>query len=384
MLTLLLLTLPVLTLPASKIRRLPKNLLRLVGGFALLFAVATPFEADAVLIATGDGTGNTTAPAADPGFANVGTIGSNSGVYVRNGWILTANHVGANPIVLQGIPFDPIPGSRVRLQNPDLTFADLIVYKLQSKPALPDLQLTDSAPSISTLVTFIGNGRDRAAATTSGGNNGWFWGSSRTLRWGTNRIALEDAFVNDTQSFVTQFNDITGGAPGQHEADLVNGDSGGGAFTGSGASAELIGIIFARQNLDGQPPNTSIYEDLGIIVDLFAYRNDILALIDQPDCNNELDDDGDGLMDFPNDPGCTDAFDTDERGSNFECDNGLDDDGDGDFDFPDDSGCEDPMDDSEFVIPIPTGLLGAGLFTLFALGMLARKSISDPLSAARE
>jgi hypothetical protein len=377
----LMLTLLLPTLSASKVSRPPKNGFLLVAGLFLLFAVARPFDASAVLIATGDGTGNTTAPAADPGFANVGTIGSNSGVYVRNGWVLTANHVGANPIVLQGIPFDPIPGSRVRFQNPDLTFADLIVYKLQSKPALPDLQLTDSAPSSNTLVLFIGNGRDRAATTSFDGNDGWFWGSSRTLRWGTNRIALEDAFVNDTQSFVIQFNDITGSPPDQHEADLVNGDSGGGTFTGSGASAELIGIIFARQNLEGQPPNTSIFGNFGIIVDLFAYRNDILALIDQPDCDNGLDDDGDGLIDFPNDPGCSDAFDSDERGANIECDNGLDDDGDGDVDFPDDSGCENAMDDSEFVIPIPTGLLGAGLFTLFALGLLARKSISVPEAA---
>ena len=32
-------------------------------------------------------------PAADPGFANVGVINQLSGVYVRNGWVLTANHV---------------------------------------------------------------------------------------------------------------------------------------------------------------------------------------------------------------------------------------------------------------------------------------------------
>ncbi len=349
-----------------------KLLLTITTGIFFCCAVTMPIVAKAVLIATGDGTGNTTAPTADPGFDNVGTINGTTGVYVRNGWVITANHVGAGPIILQGVTYNPIPGSSARFQNPDLTFPDLVVYKLQSKPALPDLQLADSAPVLNSLVTFIGNGRNRGAATTFEGNNGWLWGGGRAVRWGTNRIALESAVANNTQSFVTRFDDIPGSPPGQHEADLVNGDSGGGAFTGSGASAKLIGIIFARQDLPGQPPSTSIYQDLGIIVDLFAYRNDILAIIDQPDCSNGLDDDGDGLIDFPNDPGCNDALDSNERGAPFECDNGVDDDGDGDIDYPDDSGCESPMDDSEFAIPIPTGLLGAGFFALVALGLLSR------------
>lgn len=340
----------------------------------LLLAMVMPLDAASVLIATGDGTGNTTAPAADPGFANVGAIGDLSGVYLRNGWVLTANHVGANSIILLGITHEPIAGSRVRFQNADLSFADLIAYKLQTKPALSDLQITSGAPVFNTLVTLIGNGRDRAATTSYSGIDGWFWGSTRSLRWGTNRIAFADEFIFDTQSFVTQFDDITGGPPGQHEADLINGDSGGGAFTGSGASAELMGIIFARAPLAGQPPGTSIYGDHGVIVDLFAYRSDIIALIDQPDCSNGLDDDGDGQTDFPNDPGCLDALDSNERGASYECDNGIDDDGDGFLDFPDDDGCESPTDDSEFIVPVPTGLLGASLFGLYALGRVARAS----------
>lgn len=34
----------------------------------------------------------------------------------------------------------------------------------------------------------------------------------------------------------------------------------------------------------------------------------------QPQCSNGEDDDGDGLTDFPADPGCTDALDDDESG----------------------------------------------------------------------
>jgi hypothetical protein len=62
-------------------------------------------------------------------------------------------------------------------------------------------------------------------------------------------------------------------------------------------------------------------------------------------CNNGLDDDGDGDVDFPEDPGCESAVDTDEvddcpgGASCPACSNGIDDDGDGDTDYPADADC---------------------------------------------
>ena len=41
-------------------------------------------------------------------------------------------------------------------------------------------------------------------------------------------------------------------------------------------------------------------------------------------CNNNVDDDNDGLKDYPNDPGCSSATDNDEHSSSLVCDNGLD------------------------------------------------------------
>ncbi|HEY1557771.1 MAG TPA: hypothetical protein VGF94_23225 [Kofleriaceae bacterium] len=63
-------------------------------------------------------------------------------------------------------------------------------------------------------------------------------------------------------------------------------------------------------------------------------------------CNNGIDDDGDGKIDFPNDPGCAAGNDDDESddcpsGSNCPaCANGIDDDGDGKIDYPADTGCK--------------------------------------------
>jgi outer membrane protein assembly factor BamB len=53
-------------------------------------------------------------------------------------------------------------------------------------------------------------------------------------------------------------------------------------------------------------------------------------------CNDGLDDDGDGKIDFPADPGCTSAADVSERA---ECEDGIDNDHDGKTDWPADAGC---------------------------------------------
>jgi hypothetical protein len=58
-------------------------------------------------------------------------------------------------------------------------------------------------------------------------------------------------------------------------------------------------------------------------------------------CQNGIDDDDDGLADWPDDPSCASPDDASEK-SDFICDNGLDDDGDGSADA-DDPGCADPV-----------------------------------------
>ena len=70
-----------------------------------------------------------------------------------------------------------------------------------------------------------------------------------------------------------------------------------------------------------------------------------------PLCANGLDDDGDGLADYPSDPGCASAEDPDERDDGpaspvAQCSNGLDDDSDGYVDLSD-SDCSDLNDPRE-------------------------------------
>lgn len=71
---------------------------------------------------------------------------------------------------------------------------------------------------------------------------------------------------------------------------------------------------------------------------------------DIPACSDGIDNDGDGLIDYPNDPSCSSFLDDDESGEPA-CGNGVDDDGDGLVDFPNDPGCESLTDVSEADVP---------------------------------
>jgi subtilisin family serine protease len=59
------------------------------------------------------------------------------------------------------------------------------------------------------------------------------------------------------------------------------------------------------------------------------------------ECDDGIDNDGDGLTDHPADPGCDAAGDASENSPQLPCDDGLDNDGDGLVDYPDDLGCRD-------------------------------------------
>jgi len=71
------------------------------------------------------------------------------------------------------------------------------------------------------------------------------------------------------------------------------------------------------------------------------------------ECSDGLDNDGDGLTDFPADCGCTDIYDTTEAPNvTTECNDGIDNDGDGLIDYPLDCGCISSCDSSEAPNPV--------------------------------
>lgn len=68
-----------------------------------------------------------------------------------------------------------------------------------------------------------------------------------------------------------------------------------------------------------------------------------------PVCSDGVDNDGDNMTDYPEDPGCATPDAPDEQNPNpiTECSDGVDNDGDGDIDLMEDDGCESAADDIE-------------------------------------
>jgi hypothetical protein len=72
-------------------------------------------------------------------------------------------------------------------------------------------------------------------------------------------------------------------------------------------------------------------------------------------CSDGIDNDGDGLIDYPNDPGCSSNTDNDEYNEpqvTTQCSDGIDNDGDGLTDYPNDPGCSSDNDDDEYNEPM--------------------------------
>lgn len=113
-------------------------------------------------------------------------------------------------------------------------------------------------------------------------------------------------------------------------------------------------------NITGLTPDTTYYvravatNSAGSVVGTTAISFHTLAIIVPTyQCNDGIDNDGDGLIDYPSDPGCTSATDNSEVNiiATYQCNDGVDNDGDGLVDFPQDPGCSSATDNNEFNLP---------------------------------
>ena len=260
--------------------------------------------AEALILDSGNGQGNTSAPADDPGWAHVGWVSGLGGVYLGNGWVLTAGHVIVTDPVFGGVTYPVVPGSIVELSP-----ADLKVFRISPSPPLPLLKIRSTTPANNTYLTMIALGLSRGAVTSWMGVGGYLWGSSAAKRWGTNRVAGTD-FVLDTSSLYTDFTKITQGGT-THEAQGAYADSGGALFIKNGSTWELAGLLFAIGTFTGQPASTALYGNYTYAANLSDYRATLFTLT-RPECANEDDDDGDGFVDWPADPQCSSELDDTE------------------------------------------------------------------------
>lgn len=267
-----------------------------------------PPTAQAVVINSASGTGNTNAPSDDPGWSNVGYVNGGSGIYLGAGWVLTAAHVGAGSITFAGVSYAPLAGSSVVLTNSSIgrtTNTDLLMFQLASTPAgLGQLTLASTPPTLDTGLTMIGAGRNRGSFTqwsvdtatapwtwtevSTGGNlAGYQTLETSTMRWGTNMVSETELWVGanngatDVKSFATTF---SADGSDNDEAQAVRGDSGGAVFSKKELGWELSGVIFGVAGFSGQPSaaTTPVYGNVTYSADLSYYAPQILSIVPEP------------------------------------------------------------------------------------------------------
>ncbi len=281
----------------------------LFAGFGILFG---PETAEAVVVGTGTGSQNTTAPADDFGFGNVGVCSNCSAVYLGYGWVMTASHVGTNKVNFNGTYYDYLPESEVRLTNDpslgfDADYTDLKLFKLTEDPGLRSVNISSQTVSHGEEITMVGHGYNRAPEMTywkdnpAGGTwietnvpyyyRGYYLEGGRTMRWGTNVLQMVDDNDNrtsadnciltlgstQTMAYKTSF---TSYGETDSEAQVVAGDSGGGVFYKNGDQWELCGIIHAATApFPDQPCQTVLYGNSSYLSDLSFYQDQILDII---------------------------------------------------------------------------------------------------------
>lgn len=272
-----------------------------IGWALVLVLTGIGFRANAVIIAGGDGTGNTNGTGVI-GWDYVGRIQSannapSSVTYVGSGWFITAYHVKYydNPtgVVLNATSYSIDPATWTRITNSTGTDADLILFRVAGTiPPLSDPVIASSSPANGTALVMIGGGRNREASPTfwdaswvvtndaSATYTGYVWAAGSTKRWGTNVIsgkvnALDDGYGTN-RTYYTTFDNHT------NEAQGATYDSGGGVFTGTTNSWALSGIMITESGHAGQPESTSVLGNRTYVADLSSYRTQILDTIPEP------------------------------------------------------------------------------------------------------
>ncbi len=256
---------------------------------------------------------------------NVGTFNGDSCIYVGNGWVLTADHVGAGNPVFPGVnggqafTYDGTSGRQ--LTTPDGTgSADLYLFHLTTNPSLPNISISNTSGSAlaanMTSVIMYGHGQTAssgfsyydtsqnpyAATASTTAEGGYAANGPQTFRWGTNFVAGAQADVDDgfgkTNSLVTVFNPNFGAY-----AQASFGDSGGAVFGKmADGSYTLVGMMYAigndlPDNVMNQPSNstavfslntlsgngTTTADSLTASADLSEYLNQIDAITGVPE-----------------------------------------------------------------------------------------------------
>lgn len=280
--------------------RLSRRVTVASGLLTAALCLACPRPAAAVVINTATaGTLNSTAPANDPGWDNVGYFGIGTAIYLGDRWGLTAYHnLGSPNLVLGETSYALVPGSEVRLTNANQVVADMMLFRLAADPGLPSLSLATTRPAHASPLVVIGAGHRQIdglvhwsstwQVVESGGTYaGYHSSNTHFKRWGTNSIEPASPSTPDAdatvgtgygtvKAFYTHFDDTPGDT---NECDAVFGDSGAAAFYERAGAWELAGMVVAVSRFAGQGSDDAVFGDHTFYADISVYQPQIAAIM---------------------------------------------------------------------------------------------------------
>lgn len=193
--------------------------------------------------ASNDGNGIT-------GWDYVGSVNNSSGIYLGNGWVLTAAHVGAGNFTLSGATYNAVAGSAQQVE----AGVDLTLFQIATNPGLPTLTLADSTFSLTPyssqpVLIGYGDGGSRTNKTwgqntvtdinqttpvSSGGVN--YISTDFRMRYGQTYGNASGYAGTGTTSLTFFYTNAT------NNATFLSGDSGGGDFVKVNGVWQLVGV----------------------------------------------------------------------------------------------------------------------------------------------
>jgi hypothetical protein len=266
----------------------PRSVVLLRTASAVLcawFALVALFPIRSAAVVDSYSPANTNAPTDGAPWDHVGTVNAASGIYIGNGWVVSAAHVGWGDFNLSGTTY-AFDGTSLRLTNADGSATDMVMFHLNPPPKLGSLILATNTPAAYSQVDMMGYGRIAGSTQTNIGSfRGFYWSSWGYKSWGNNKINPNAVFVinagfGNISVFETDFTapGTTGSAsPTSNETEAASGDSGGGVFYLLGSRWELAGMIDAIGVQPNQPANTAAYGDVTYLADIATYRPQIAA-----------------------------------------------------------------------------------------------------------
>lgn len=221
-----------------------------------------------------------------------GSIGG-SAVHLGNGWMITANHIGA-------IAYTTFDGST--FYNRDVSVlpqrigtTDMKLFRLETTPTVGAARIYSGTSENTGPATLIGWGRGRdpnvpVNSTTVNWSNSL---STSAKRWGLNRPAtiINDSYTHslinyEQESILTVLGDSTTGL-GANEAAAITHDSGSGMFQQISGEWYMIGLAtrveVANVSTFGDDNIASLDRgDVNFFIRMGTYEDDIMAIVPEP------------------------------------------------------------------------------------------------------